>query len=104
MDRIKVIKIDVKNETISDMVIENTSESFIYEIGCKKFSVYRFDRNNVIFLDEKGVYDDKGEYVICELADCNALIMGVDVSTSEILDTTLKASVLRKEMLMLFAS
>ena len=83
------------------MIIENSVDSFQKHVNCPSFDMVSFDKLNDIVVDDNGLNTDKPLLMLfgkMNLIRGNVLIVGVDNSTGESIDTTLEASSLRNQV------
>ena len=100
--KIKAVKIDVENGKVSDVVIDNTVDGYRKTINCERFDMISFDKNNDFVLDDNGLNTDKGFFMIngkTNMIRGSVLIVGIDNNTGASIDTTIKASSLRNQVI-----
>jgi len=98
MKKIRVIKIDVENDIISEMFIVKSENNFKREIGCNNLEYCRYDANNYIIVDADGIKEDRTTFFSLKLRSRisgNALIVGIS-STGNFIGTNLRKGSLSK--------
>jgi len=105
----KGILIDVKNETVTEVVVTKTETGSqlksIYEhVGCNLVEIVGFDEKNDVYVDEEGLLtmDNNSKFFQMEgypQPICgNGLIMGFDDETGESIDTTLSIDEVKEKV------
>ena len=97
----KAILIDVKNETIEEVLIGEGIQPIYDVMGIDCFDVVRLDEKNDVYVDDNGLlsltpqskfFSIEGYYQ--PLAG-NGLILGIDNNTGESVDTTLSVEYIK---------
>jgi hypothetical protein len=100
----KAILINVKNETIEEVVIGEGIEPIYEAIEVDCFDVVGFDEKNDVYVDDNGLLNltPSSKFFSIEgyhqpLAG-NGLIMGIDHETGESIDTTLSVDEIKSRV------
>ena len=101
MRKIKALKIDVENESISEVIIEKSEDCFKREIECNNLEFIHYDGNNYIIMDADGIREDRTTFYSLKLRNRiagNALIVGIS-SIGNTIGTNLRAGSLGKNVI-----